>query len=204
MKDFWNCRYAEQEYAYGKEPNQFLLECFSRFNFSGNILFPAEGEGRNAVYAARHGLKVHAFDISEEGKKKAENLAAESGVCIEYVVADFEQFLKNDFKFDTIVLIYNHLPSKMMEKYASRLVEMLQPNGRIILEGFSENNLPLREKNPSVGGPVDADMLYTLKKVEHFFRDLKTMYLQEEIVELNEGNYHNGLASVIRYIGVKN
>jgi hypothetical protein len=38
---------------------------------SGAILFAAEGEGRNAVHAAKNGFTVTAFVISVEGKKKA-------------------------------------------------------------------------------------------------------------------------------------
>jgi hypothetical protein len=44
---------------------------------AGRILFPAEDEGRNAVYAASLGWEVHAFDISERAKDKAEKLATE-------------------------------------------------------------------------------------------------------------------------------
>ena len=41
----------------------------------GKILFVCEGEGRNAVYAAQKNWDVTAFDLSEEGKNKALNLA---------------------------------------------------------------------------------------------------------------------------------
>jgi hypothetical protein len=41
----------------------------------GSILFPAEGEGRNAVFAAKLGWAVSAFDISNEGKNKGIKLA---------------------------------------------------------------------------------------------------------------------------------
>jgi hypothetical protein len=69
MKQFWNERYAEADFAYGCEPNVFLKENISKIT-KENVLFPAEGEGRNAVYAAELGYNVSAFDISEEGKKK--------------------------------------------------------------------------------------------------------------------------------------
>ena len=73
MKEFWNERYRQNEFAYGEEPNEFLKEQLAKLQ-PGSILFPAEGEGRNAVYAAQSGWQVSAFDISEEGKKKAERL----------------------------------------------------------------------------------------------------------------------------------
>ena len=72
MQDFWNKRYKQKEYAYGEQPNRFFKEQIQNLS-PGKALFPAEGEGRNAVYAAQLGWEVEAFDISEEGKNKANN-----------------------------------------------------------------------------------------------------------------------------------
>ena len=91
MTSFWDQRYSDDQYAYGIEPNAFLKECLDKHPFSGSILFPAEGEGRNAVYAAKRGLKVVAFDPSVEGKKKAEKLAAKNQVSIEYIIVGVEE-----------------------------------------------------------------------------------------------------------------
>lgn len=70
----WNERYSTDEFAYGEEPNAYFKEQLDKLN-AGAILFPAEGEGRNAVFAATRGWRVAAFDISTEGKKKALRLA---------------------------------------------------------------------------------------------------------------------------------
>lgn len=69
--DKWNDRYKNPEYAYGISPNEFIKGELQTLN-PGKILFPGEGEGRNAVYAAKLGWDVSAFDISEEGKKKSD------------------------------------------------------------------------------------------------------------------------------------
>ena len=47
MKDAWNERYAPEEYIFGELPNEFLKENLPKV--MGSILFPAEGEGRNAL-----------------------------------------------------------------------------------------------------------------------------------------------------------
>jgi hypothetical protein len=67
--DRWNERYSKDGFAYGEQPNNYLKEQLEKLQ-AGSILFPAEGEGRNAVFAARLGWKVSAFDISTEGKEK--------------------------------------------------------------------------------------------------------------------------------------
>src|SRR5690606_22118659 len=51
MKDLWDERYRDSAYVYGTAPNVWLEEQFRDLT-PGFILFPAEGEGRNAVYAA--------------------------------------------------------------------------------------------------------------------------------------------------------
>ncbi len=67
--DRWNERYSKSDFAYGKLPNHFLKEQLEQLPV-GSILFPAEGEGRNAVFAATVGWIASAFVISEEGKRK--------------------------------------------------------------------------------------------------------------------------------------
>lgn len=87
MKAFWNQRYDEPEYAYGTQPNLFFKDQLDQLT-PGKLLMPAEGEGRNAVYAAGKGWEVTAFDSSSSGQKKALRLAQEKKVTLNYLVAD--------------------------------------------------------------------------------------------------------------------
>jgi hypothetical protein len=54
QKDFWNDRYSRKEFIYGIAPNEYLKEKLQEIK-PGKILFAAEGEGRNAVFAAKTG-----------------------------------------------------------------------------------------------------------------------------------------------------
>ena len=54
MKEFWDTRYAEIDFAYGKTPNTFFKDSIDKLT-PGKLLLPADGEGRNAVYAATKG-----------------------------------------------------------------------------------------------------------------------------------------------------
>lgn len=80
---FWNKRYAEEGLAYGDAPNEFLRRELDQFD-PGSLLLPAEGEGRNAVWAAVNGWKVYAYDTSTVGRDKALGMARRRGVEIEY------------------------------------------------------------------------------------------------------------------------
>lgn len=54
MKEFWNDRYGQLEFAYGIEPNVFFKQELDELK-EGTILLPAEGEGRNAISTAKKG-----------------------------------------------------------------------------------------------------------------------------------------------------
>jgi len=43
MKEFWNERYGQKIYMYGKAPNAFFTQQLNELQ-KGNILLPAEGE----------------------------------------------------------------------------------------------------------------------------------------------------------------
>ena len=57
----WDERYLEPGFAYGTEPNDFLVSVAGRIP-CGKILSLCEGEGRNAVFLASAGYKVSAVD----------------------------------------------------------------------------------------------------------------------------------------------
>jgi len=203
MKEMWDERYSSKTFAYGKEPNEFLKESLSKYNISGKALFPAEGEGRNAVYAAKQGLDVIAFDISQEGKNKALKLAASEEVSIDYSVGDFLTMDFAECSFDCAVLIFAHFPPDILSDYHKRIVSLIKPKGLVILEGFSKDHLSYRAKNPKIGGPNKEEMLFSTEGIAHDFIDFEVIELREQEIELNEGEYHNGTGKVIRFVGRK-
>ncbi len=199
----WNSRYSESGYAYGTEPNEYFKQEIDRIDVPGSLLLPAEGQGRNAVYAAKKGWRVDAFDISEAGYKKALELAQSNQVTINFEVGTLEEVSVSQHKYDAIGLVYAHFPPPIRTNYHSKFAELLNAGGYIILEGFSKNNLPLRQKNPAVGGPDKLELLFDADQIEHDFMGLKILHLAEEEIELSEGKYHVGTAKVIRFVGKK-
>jgi SAM-dependent methyltransferase len=202
MKEMWDSRYSSEEYAYGIAPNEFFKEALDKYALSGSILLPAEGEGRNAVYAAKTGLAVTAFDISIEGMNKALKLAEKEGVVINYQVGDFYT-LPLDEQYDAAGLIFAHFPPHLLSNYHKKIAELIRPGGLIILEGFSKNHLTFQKENPQAGGPKQEEMLFSKESIRKDFPDFEILLLKEVEVELNEGKFHNGLSSVIRFIGKK-
>ncbi|WP_269234753.1 class I SAM-dependent methyltransferase [Flavobacterium flavigenum] len=198
----WDDRYSNEEFAYGEEPNNYLKEQLEKLN-SGTILFPAEGEGRNAVFAARSGWIVDAFDISTEGKNKALKLAETNNVTIRYQVGELESLNYQTEEFDAIALIYAHFPAEIKSATHKQLDKYLRKGGIIIFEAFSKKHLEYLAKNDKVGGPKDVESLFSIEEIKTDFPDYEIIELVEKEIELNEGLFHNGKGSVIRFVGKK-
>ncbi len=195
MKNHWDLRYAQKDYVYGTIPNTFIKEQLDDRK-PGKILFPAEGEGRNAVYAASLGWDVQAFDSSLEGKKKAEALASEKGVSIRYQLASFEEVDFPENEFDCVALVYAHTTNRRDNH--RKLIKFLKPGGVILLEGFSKKQI-----NYQTGGPKSLAMLFSQEELNDDFSTLSELKIWEEETEIVEGHLHKGKAAIIRLIGRK-
>jgi SAM-dependent methyltransferase len=200
----WNDRYSKEEFAYGEQPNNYLKEQLQNLT-PGTILFAAEGEGRNAVFAAKQGWAgaVSAFDISAEGKNKALKLAAANNVTIDYRVGELQNLNFTPAQFDAVALIYAHFPAAIKSDLHKALGQLLRKGGVVIFEAFSKNHLAYLAKNEKVGGPKEIDMLFSVEEIRADFADYEVLQLEEKEIELNEGVFHNGLGSVIRFVGRK-
>ncbi|WP_343670942.1 class I SAM-dependent methyltransferase [Chitinophaga sp.] len=194
----WDDRYRETDFAYGKTPNLFFKEWLDKLE-KGTILMPADGEGRNGVYAAATGWQVTATDLSQEGKTKALQLASELQTTLTYIVGDLETIQFEPASFDAIGLIYAHFLPEKKSILHRQLDAYLKPGGSIIFEAFSKNH----KANAQVGGPTDAAWLFSEEEIKQDFPDYEILLLKEEIVGLEEGKYHNGQGTVIRFIGRK-
>lgn len=192
---FWDERFAESGFAYGEEPNGFLREQLDRLT-PGSLLLPAEGEGRNAVWAASRGWSVHAFDTSTVGRDKALATARRKGVEMTYELRSAaEPMLDFEARFDAVGLVFMHLPAEVRRSAHQGVARCLRPGGALILEAFSTEQL-----ERGTGGPRELELLYTAADLEEDFAGLEIHTLEKRDVELNEGRYHLGVASVVRVL----
>jgi cyclopropane fatty-acyl-phospholipid synthase-like methyltransferase len=197
MNDFWNQRYSASEYAYGEKPNRFFAKELAKLS-PGKILFPAEGEGRNAVYAATQNWEVSAFDPSSEGRKKALQLAGKHEVTIDYKIDTYEAVNYPPESFDCIVLIFAHMPPAKRKEYHRKLLSFLKPGGTLLLEGFSKEQI-----NRNSGGPKNIDMLFSATELRSDFSAAGELSVSELETELDEGEFHQGTAAIVRVVARK-
>jgi 2-polyprenyl-3-methyl-5-hydroxy-6-metoxy-1,4-benzoquinol methylase len=195
---FWDERYSAEEYVYGTEPNQFFKEQLQKIQPAKKLLLPGEGEGRNAVYAAKLGWTVDAFDQSPVAKIKALKLAEVNKVKINYSNVDLEEFNLQKIFYDCAAIIFVHLVSDIRSEFHRKVMDSLKPDGRIILELFSKNQF-----GKNSGGPQELNMLSTIEEIKNDFKQMRIILLEEKNIFLDEGEKHTGEASVIRFVGEK-
>ncbi|MBT8258511.1 MAG: class I SAM-dependent methyltransferase [Bacteroidia bacterium] len=200
--EFWNERFSSPDYAYGTEPNLFFKAQLNQLA-RGSLLLPADGEGRNGVYAALKGWEVTAFDISSAAKNKALKLAAEKGVELKYNIHDCLSAKYPLNHFDVIALVFAHFSPEHRQACHRKLVHFLKPGGILILEGFHTTQVKFNSVNPKAGGPKNIDMLFDKEKLKDDFKDLDIQLLEQETLYLKEGEYHDGDCSVIRLVAKK-
>lgn len=202
MSQKWDERYKGTEFAYGTAPNAFFKEWLTKFK-PGAILMPADGEGRNGVFAAQLNWKVTSFDLSSEGQIKALKLAQDNNVALQYIVGNLETLEFEKESFDAIGLIYAHFSAETKSALHKKLNEYLKPGGVIIFEAFSKNHIDFKKENPKVGGPDNIDDLFSTAEIASDFSNYEIVLLEEEEIRLNEGKFHVGTGSVIRFVGRK-
>lgn len=195
-KQFWNTRYLENETVYGTQPNAFFKQ-FIDTHKPGTLLLPAEGEGRNAVYAAKKGWQVDAFDFSEVAKGKAMQLAADRKVNINYWVEDLATFIAGK-TYDAVGLLYVHLPESKRQSFHKQAYQSLKSGGYLVLEAFAKDQAHFNS-----GGPKDSALLYSAPTICGDFPFLHLHYCGQKELELNEGPFHKGKASLLRVVGQK-
>lgn len=194
MKTFWDQRFAEHNTVYGTAPNQYFKQ-FIDTREPGSLLLPAEGEGRNALYAARKSWKVTAFDFSEVARDKALTTAQKEGLTIEYRLQNLADFKAKE-QYDAVALIYAHVSPAFRRSFHEQVYKSIRPGGMLVMEAFAKEQLQF-----SSGGPKEENMLYDAPTLCDDFPFLHLIECGQKEIVLEEGPFHQGPAAVLRMIG---
>lgn len=199
MSQFWDARYAGEDYLFGVEPNAFLSRQAARLKAGGRALSIADGEGRNGVWLARQGLDVHAMDSSAVAQEKARRLAATHRVTLDYELANLLEWVWPEAAFDVVVGIFIQFmnPDERATMFAG-IRKALKPGGLLLLEGYTPRQLEL-----GTGGPSQVENLYTESLLRTAFSDLTIIELRSYEAEVNEGSGHSGLSALIDLVAQK-
>jgi len=200
MKNQYDEKYAQASYYWGVKPSLSCFEVLKRMPPDRRIrlLDIGCGEGRNAVFFARNGYQVTAFDVSERGVEKTRRLAEQAGVQVELFQADINAFRLSerfDVLFSTGVLHY--IPQALREEVLENYKAFTSSGGLNVFTVFV--------KKPFVRKAPDAEQTahkWISGELFTHYHDWRIEYCTEEIFDCNSGRKPHQHA-VNRMIAVK-
>ncbi|KAJ3348708.1 hypothetical protein HDU91_006516, partial [Kappamyces sp. JEL0680] len=204
---FWDKRFdpavAGHAWAYGTDPNDFVVSQQVLLQPGSRVLSLGEGEGRNAIYLAKQGHSVHCLDLSPVGRAKCLDWAKREGVQerITYEVADLTALpaLAQDDSIDAVVSIWCHVPSALAPGLHDKVFRCLKDGGVYLLEAYCPSNI-----GRGTGGPQQADLCPTAASLEELCAArspaLSRWSVSQVERNIHEGPFHNGLSSTVQMV----
>ena len=197
---FWNERFDNDEFIFGKEPNEYLVEQSTHYLRPGNsVLCIADGEGRNGVWLAKQGMLVTGFDVSDIALSKANQFANENQVSIQYSLCDTDGFDWQVNTYDAVIGIFIQFADpEMRTRIFKQVHQTLKPGGLFILQGYTPKQLVYK-----TGGPSLIEHLYTEEMIRKLSQGFEILDLQCYEKELSEGARHTGMSALLGMVAKK-
>lgn len=191
---FWNERFDTEEFIFGKEPNEYLVEQARQYlKANDKVLCIADGEGRNSVWLAKQGMQVVGFDASDIALAKAKQFAKENAVEVEYLFSDTDSFSWDENTYDAVVGIFIQFADPAMRaRIFQQAYQALKPGGIFILQGYTPKQLEYK-----TGGPSLIDHLYTEDLIRTLAQKFEILDLRSYEKVLTEGARHSGMSALL-------
>lgn len=194
----WNVRYQTDDYVFGTEPNVFVVRVLDLLPKGGRALDLATGEGRNGIFLAAHGFEVEGVDVSCVGLAKAQKLAQEKGVRLKTRLDDLVTMTMQENHYAVISSVFCHFVEPIRTQVMQKIIRALQPGGMFVGVFYHPNQIAY-----GTGGPKNPDMLGTLEEMQTAAEGLEWLIAEHSTHELEEGNRHKGMSSVVYLLGRK-
>lgn len=177
--------YKSDKLYWGEKPSKTCDQVIKFYPAKGKsrLLVPACGQGRNAIYLAKHGYHVSAFDLSPVGIERTKLIAEQNKVSIDAFVADIREYKLPevfDIIFSTGALHYIEKPlrSEIMNNYKAQTA----------IGGI--HVLSVLINDPAVGPASDAERnahFWEADELANHYQDWKIEHSVKEIFDCNSG-----------------
>jgi cyclopropane fatty-acyl-phospholipid synthase-like methyltransferase len=195
----WTKRYDTRDYVFGTAPNAFLKAEARRLKPGSKVLCVADGEGRNGVYLAEKGMKVHSIDFADNAIEKAKRLAENRRVELKFEKADVLNWSYPENAYDAVVAIFIQFATPTERaKLFENMKRAVKPGGLILMEGYGPKQMEYK-----TGGPGILEQLTTPELLEETFADWEILDLAEYDAEISEGKRHTGMSALIDVVARK-
>lgn len=180
-RNLYDERYASKRYYWGKKPSSICNKIIGIIrpygNFRPKLLDLGCGEGRNAVYFAKHGFNVVGLDSSVIGLEKTKRYAKEGGVHVKTIHEDINnyQLTENyDVIFSTGTLQF--LSPKTRKQQFQNYKAHTSPKGN--------NAISVFVRKPFIPRAPDYDKgayLFKSGELMSYYWDWEILYCAEEV-----------------------
>jgi tellurite methyltransferase len=183
MPNPYDERYSGETYYWSTRPSRMAYEVLQRLppDRPLKLLVIGCGEGRNAVFFARNGYQVSAFDLSSVGLEKTARLAARAGTEVRVFAADVNAYRLDepyDVLFSTGVLHY--IPPELRADVFHNYRQHTRPGGLHVMSVFVHKPfIP-----PAPDGEKTAKHWISGELFTHY-ADWRIEYCTEEIFDCN-------------------
>ncbi len=154
----WNRVLTSTSPRFNTQPNGFVVQ-MTEGRTPGKALDVGMGQGRNALYLARHGWTVTGFDPADKAVAAANDEARRLGVQLTTQIVGDEEFDFGREQWDLIVMSYVSL-----RHLTARVYDSLKPGGLVVVEAFHRD----ATKGASIGGGVVFDSNELLRLFERY------------------------------------
>ncbi len=183
MQNTYDEKYSREEYYWGKKPSTICYKIlqFSPPGKSLKLLVIGCGEGRNAIFFARNGYEVTAFDLSPQGVEKTKEYAKEVGVSVKVFQANLNDFRLEE-KFDIVLSIgaLHYIPQNLREEILANYKDFTNDRG------INVHSVII--KKPFISKAPDAEKtahLWISGELFSYYHDWKIELCEEEIFDCN-------------------
>lgn len=174
--------YKAPEYYWGVEPSSLCLAILRLMPPTKpyRVLDIGCGEGKDAVFLARCGYDVTAFDIADSGIEKAKRLAERAGVYVHAFTADVCTH-RPEGTYDVVMSsgVLHYIPQALRREIFAHYKAHTAPGGLHAMNVFV--------KKPFVAPPPEKEISYDWKSGELFalYHDWRLEVIEEQIFDCN-------------------
>jgi len=185
---YWDQRYEAVEELWPRAPNVFLAELAAGLA-PGRAIDLGAGEGRNAIWLAKRGWRVTALDVSAVALGRAAQRAAEEGVDLDCVEADWREY-RPGAPLELAIISFMHPEPGERPSMFERAGEALAPGGHLFVTGVDLADHGRR-------GPPDAERLHTPQRLRRALRGFDLLRCESVAHETEDRQGRRSVVDVV-------
>jgi tellurite methyltransferase len=170
----WESRYRQRQDDGIRPPSSFLVEHLHRLP-AGRALDIATGDGRHALYLARHGWRVEAIDFAHTASARVQMLARRDALPVGVVQADLDNFRLPRERYDVVVNV-----RYLQRSLFPALKACVRRGGAVVFETFIRDQQQL-------GHPRNPAFLLERGELAAQFEDFEVLACEEGRFETETG-----------------